>query len=60
MKNCLSVVFLCKSKVSNFVLKLLNYYKISSVECLEKWVRIEGQERGKTGGGRRKGGKQDL
>ena len=60
LKNCLSVVFLCKSKVSNFVLKLLNYYKISSVECLEKWVGIEGQEPGKTGGGRRKGGKQDL
>ena len=60
LKNCLSVVFLCKSKVSNFVLKLLNYYKISSVECLGKWVGIEGQEPGKTGGGRRKGGKQDL
>ena len=49
MKNCLSVVFLYKSKVSNFVLKLLNYYKINSVECLEKWEGHGGRELGKTG-----------
>ena len=52
LKNCLSVVFLCKSKVSNFVLKLLNYYKINLVECLEKWGGTGGREPGKTGVGR--------
>ena len=52
MKNCLSVVFLYKSKVSNFVLKLLNYYKINLVECLEKWGGTGGREPGKTGVGR--------
>ena len=65
LKNCLSFVFLYKSKVSNLVLKLLNYYKINSVECLEKWggtgagaKENRGQEG--TGVGRRKGGKRDL
>ena len=63
LKNCLSVVFLYKSKVSNFVLKLLNYYKINSVGCLEKWGRIGGagarENRGQesTGDRRKKGGK---
>ena len=51
LKNCLSVVFLCKSKVSNFVLKLLNYYKINSVECLEKWGGTGGGSPGKQGAG---------
>ena len=51
MKNCLSFVFLYKSKVSNLVLKLLNYYKINSVECLEKWGGTGGGSQGKQGAG---------
>ena len=63
VKNCLSVVFLYKSKVSNFVLKLLNYYKINLVECLEKWGGTGGvgawENRGRESMGdrRKKGGK---
>ena len=63
LKNSLSVVFLYKPKVSNFVLKVLNYYKINSVECLEKWGGTwgvgaqenrgqEGQETGEKRAGR--------
>ena len=55
MKNCLAVVFLSKSKVSNFVLKLLNYYKINSVECLEKWGGTGGRERARETGEKRAG-----
>ena len=50
LKNCLSFVFLYESKVSNFVLKLLNYYNINSVECLEKWGGTGGWDPGKTAG----------
>ena len=51
LKNCLSFVFLYKSKVSNLVLKLLNYYKINSVECFEKWGGTGGGSQGKQGAG---------